>query len=74
MFAGSPEVHSALDTFVKDLGIVLAEAKKTYTPVFLAAIAHQQFTMASASGLGKFDDSAIVRLWEKAGLDVRLSK
>lgn len=72
MFDGSPEVHSALNTFVKDLDIVLAEAKKTYTPVFLAAIAHQQFVTAAASGLGKLDDSALVRLWEKAGIDVKL--
>ena len=43
MLVSNPPVLSATDTFVKDLAIVLAEAKRTNTPVWLAAAAHQQF-------------------------------
>lgn len=72
MLKHNPPVHSALDTFVKDLGLVLSEARRLNTPLFLGAAAHQMLVQASASGLGKEDDSAIVRLWEKTGVDVRL--
>lgn len=71
MRMANPPVHSALDTFVKDLSIVLAEAKAMDLPLFLGAAAHQQFIAASAMGLGREDDSAIVRLWEAYGVRVR---
>lgn len=71
MRLANPPVHSALDTFVKDLSIVLTEAKAMDLPLFLGAAAHQQFIAASAMGLGKEDDSAIARLWEAYGVRVR---
>ena len=70
MRAEAPVVHSVLDTFVKDLAIVLTEGKKTNTPLFLAAAAHQQFIMASAAGFGREDDAAVVKLWRAYGVDV----
>lgn len=71
MFAVDAPVHAHVDVFVKDLGIVLSEAKKSGCPLFLAAAAHQMFVRASAEGFGKEDDSSIVRLWEKYGVFVK---
>eukprot|EP00850_Spirogloea_muscicola_P009016 SM000049S16787 [mRNA] locus=s49:705014:718463:- [translate_table: standard] len=58
---------SALDIFVKDLAIVAEEARLLKFPVPLASTALQQFLFASAAGLGKEDDAAVVKIWEKAG-------
>ncbi len=63
---------SAVEIFVKDLGIVLETAKAKRFPLPLAAIAHQQFIAAAAAGLGREDDSAVVKVYEKlAGIEVR---
>ena len=70
MLAKSPPVLSAVTTFVKDLGIALAEAKKHNVPAFLATAAHQQFIRAVASGWGEDDDSAVSRLWEFMGIHI----
>ncbi|KAK8845549.1 hypothetical protein IAR55_006264 [Kwoniella newhampshirensis] len=61
-------VHSATSTFVKDLSIVLAEAKRCNTPLFLGQAALQQFTIACANGLANEDDSSLGRLWENMGV------
>lgn len=64
--------HSALDIFVKDLGLVLDEGKKMAFPLPLASTAHQQFLMGSAAGFGKEDDAGLVRVFEKiAGIQVK---
>jgi putative dehydrogenase len=70
IFATQPPVHSALDTLAKDLGLVLAEAKLTYCPLFLGAAAQQQFVRASAMGYGQEDDSAVSKLWEVMGIKI----
>jgi 3-hydroxyisobutyrate dehydrogenase len=63
---------SAVEIFVKDLGIVLETARNKRFPLPLAAIAHQQFLAAAAAGLGREDDSAVVKVYEKlAGIEVR---
>lgn len=74
MSVSNPPVHSTTDTLVKDLSIVLAEAKRTNTPVWLAAAAHQQFIWASAQGWGQEDDSSVSRLWEGLGVKVALDE
>lgn len=71
MLAANSPVHAHVDVFVKDLGIVLSEAKKNGCPLFLAAAAHQMFVQTSAEGWGQEDDSSIVRLWEKFGVVVK---
>jgi L-threonate 2-dehydrogenase len=53
--------HSAVDIFVKDLGLVLDAARPTVFPLPLAAAAHQQFLSASAAGHGREDDSAVIK-------------
>jgi 3-hydroxyisobutyrate dehydrogenase len=62
---------SAVDIFVKDLGIVLDTARELRFPLPLAAAAHQQFLAAAAAGLGREDDSAVVKVYERlAGIEV----
>lgn len=48
-----PKVLSMVDIFVKDLGIVADEARGLKCPIPLSSVALQQFTNASALGLGK---------------------
>ena len=56
----APPVASAVDIFVKDLGIVLDAAGTTRTP--LAEVAHGLFREASERGLGRADDSQVVKV------------
>ncbi len=63
---------SAVEIFVKDLGIVLDLGRALRFPLPLAAAAHQQFLAAAAAGLGREDDSAVVKVYERlAGIEVR---
>ncbi len=54
---------SAVDIFVKDLGLVLDSTRKATFPAPLAAAAHQQFINASAAGYGREDDSAVIKIF-----------
>jgi putative dehydrogenase len=54
---------SAVDIFVKDLGLVLDTARASKFPLPLASTAHQMFLQASASGLGREDDSAVIKIF-----------
>ncbi|MDF1585878.1 L-threonate dehydrogenase [Marinimicrococcus flavescens] len=63
---------SAVEIFVKDLGIVLDTGRELRFPLPLSAAAHQQFLGAAAAGLGREDDSAVVKVYEKlAGIEVK---
>ncbi len=62
---------SAVEIFVKDLGIVLDLGRTLRFPLPLAAAAHQQFLAAAAAGFGREDDSAVVKVYERlAGIEV----
>jgi L-threonate 2-dehydrogenase len=52
---------SAVDIFVKDLGLVLDTARATKFPLPLSATAHQMFMAASTAGYGREDDSAVIK-------------
>ena len=66
---------SAVNIFVKDLGIVLETGKELTFPLPLSAAAHQQFLGATAAGLGKEDDSAVIKVFQKlAGIDLPEAK
>ncbi|HEY1610422.1 MAG TPA: L-threonate dehydrogenase [Paraburkholderia sp.] len=52
---------SAVDIFVKDLGLVLDTARRTKFPLPLSATAHQMFLNASSAGHGGEDDSAVIK-------------
>ncbi|MBV9813825.1 MAG: NAD(P)-dependent oxidoreductase, partial [Acetobacteraceae bacterium] len=56
-----PEVTSAVDIFVKDLGIVLDAGREARAALPLAALAHQLFLAASGAGHGDADDSQVIR-------------
>jgi 3-hydroxyisobutyrate dehydrogenase len=54
---------SAVDIFVKDLGLVLDTARATTVPLPLASTAHQMFMQASTGGFGREDDSAVIKIF-----------
>jgi L-threonate 2-dehydrogenase len=54
---------SAVDIFVKDLGIVLDMARATKFPLPLSSTAHQMFMQASTAGFAKEDDSAVIKIF-----------
>ncbi len=60
---GDYSPKSAVDIFVKDLGIVLETGKNLTFPLPITAAAHQQYLAASAKGLGREDDSAVVKVY-----------
>lgn len=57
--------HSAVDIFVKDLGIVTGEAGAHPVPLSDAALA--LFKEASAAGMGREDDAAVAKLLASKG-------
>ncbi len=62
---------SAVNIFVKDLGIVLDAARKLAFPLPLAAAAHQRYLATAAMGHGGEDDSAVVKYYAAlAGLEL----
>ncbi|MDP1742416.1 L-threonate dehydrogenase [Polaromonas sp.] len=54
---------SAVDIFVKDLGIVLDMARASKFPLPLSSTAHQMFMQASSAGFAKEDDSAVIKIF-----------
>jgi 3-hydroxyisobutyrate dehydrogenase len=56
---------SAVDIFVKDLGIIQDMARTTKFPVPLSAAALQMFLMTSASGMGRDDDASVARMYAR---------
>jgi L-threonate 2-dehydrogenase len=63
VLAGDYTPLSAVDIFVKDLGLVLDTARATRFPLPLSATAHQMFMQASAAGHGREDDSAVIKIF-----------
>ena len=55
--------HSAVDIFVKDLGIVCDIGHASKFPLPIAATALQQFIAAAGAGLGREDDSAVAKVY-----------
>jgi 3-hydroxyisobutyrate dehydrogenase len=63
MIDGDYTSRSAVDIFVKDLGIVLDMGRANTFPVPLASAALQLFVMTSAAGMGRDDDASVARLY-----------
>jgi putative dehydrogenase len=57
--------RSAVDIFVKDLGIIQDMARSAKFPVPVAAAALQMFLMTSAAGMGRDDDASVARLYAR---------
>jgi putative dehydrogenase len=72
VLAGDYTPLSAVDIFVKDLGLVLDTARASKFPLPLASTAHQMFMQASTAGFAKEDDSAVIKIFP--GIDLPASK
>jgi 3-hydroxyisobutyrate dehydrogenase len=71
ILAGDDTPLSAVNIFVKDLGIVLDQARALTFPLPLASAAHQLFLAAAANGQGGRDDAFVIRVWQAlAGIDL----
>jgi 3-hydroxyisobutyrate dehydrogenase-like beta-hydroxyacid dehydrogenase len=69
--SGTTEAGSAVEIFVKDLGLVNDMARGLNFPVPLAAQAQQLFTAARAMGQGGADDGFVIRVWQAiTGIDL----
>jgi putative dehydrogenase len=63
MLDGPPEaVVSAINLFVKDLGLVREEATRVGSPTPLADAAEALFKEAAVAGLGDEDDSRVIEM------------
>ena len=62
---------SAVDIFVKDLGLVLDTARASKFPLPLSSTAHQMFMQASTAGFGREDDSAVIKIFPGIELPVK---
>jgi L-threonate 2-dehydrogenase len=60
---GDYTARSAVNIFVKDLGIVQDMARAAAFPVPITAAALQMFVMTSAAGMGLDDDASVARLY-----------
>jgi len=65
ILAGDYTPRSAIEIWIKDLGIILDTGKENRFPLPLSAAAHQLYMMAAASGFGRLDDSSVVKVFEK---------
>jgi 3-hydroxyisobutyrate dehydrogenase len=63
VLSGDYQPLSAVDIFVKDLGIVLDMARASKFPLPLSSTAHQMFMQASTAGFAKEDDSAVIKIF-----------
>jgi 3-hydroxyisobutyrate dehydrogenase len=62
MVDGTEQVNSALDLFVKDMGLVVEAARDSAYPAPLASTAEQLYLAGHRAGLGRGDDSSIIEL------------
>ncbi len=60
------DVRSAMDIFVKDMGLVAGAAEEAGAPVPLAAAARQLYDRGHDQGLGRRDDSALIEVFRHA--------
>jgi len=67
VISGDYKPRSAVEIFVKDLGIVQDMARSARFPTPVAAAALQMFLAAAGSGMGRDDDTSIARLYARIG-------
>lgn len=63
VLAGDYTPLSAVDIYVKDLGLVLDMARDSRFPLPMAATAHQMFLHAAAAGHAREDDAAVIKVF-----------
>ena len=59
---GSDVVNSALDIFVKDMGLVLDAGSEVGARMPLAQTAQRLYAEGADRGMGRLDDSQVIRL------------
>lgn len=64
MLESDPIVTSAVDIFVKDLGIVMQAGRDAKAALPLTAAAYQLFLSSSGRGDGRLDDSQVIRSYD----------
>lgn len=57
--------RSAVEIFVKDLGIIQDMARNARFPVPVAAAALQMFLMTAGAGMGRDDDASVARIYAR---------
>jgi len=62
MVEGTDQVKSALDIFVKDMGLVIDAARDSAYAAPLASAAEQLYLTGQAAGLGRHDDSSVIEV------------
>jgi putative dehydrogenase len=67
ILAGDYAPASAVEIFVKDLGIVQDMARARRFPVPIAAAALQMFLATAGAGMGGDDDASVARLYARIG-------
>jgi len=67
VIAGDYSPASAIDIFVKDLGIVDDMARSARMPTPIAAAALHMYLAASGMGMGRDDDSSVARVYATLG-------
>jgi 3-hydroxyisobutyrate dehydrogenase len=68
MVHGSEQVNSALDIFVKDMGLVIDAARQHGYPAPLAGATEQLYLAGRRAGLGRLDDSSVIEIL-RGGVD-----
>jgi putative dehydrogenase len=68
VLSGDYAAVTALDIFVKDLGLVLDTARASAFPLPLASAAYQMFASAASAGLGRDDDISVIKTFP--GIDL----
>ncbi len=66
MVTGDFSPLSATTIFIKDMNIVVSEARRLGLPSVCSSMAQQLFILSAAAGHSKDDDSSVVKVWEKA--------
>lgn len=74
MLQDEPIITSAVDIFVKDLGIVMEAGRDASVALPMAAIAQQMFLAVSGQGFGAVDDSQVIRAYHSLQGSVRKRK
>lgn len=65
MLDEAPPVRSAVDIFVKDMGLVVEAAESVAHEPVLARVARAVFGTARDRGLGRRDDSAVIEIYRR---------
>ena len=64
---GDYSPKSAVDIFIKDLGIVLAQGQQLDFPLPISETAFRRYQQAKDMGLGRQDDASLIKVYQRDG-------